>query len=119
MGVVISGIENFIYLLLVVFLLFKIIASPRKFFKVLGDFPILTFLLCYTLFFSVMVGLSTSNFGALVRFKIPFMSCYVALILILHYFLSDQGAKAARDKLNASRNNPSMYRPTETNSTTN
>ncbi len=118
-GVVISGIENFIYLLLVVFLLFKIIASPRKFFKVLGDFPILTFLLCYTLFFSVMVGLSTSNFGALVRFKIPFMSCYVALILILHYFLSDQGAKAARDKLNASRNNPSMYRPTETNSTTN
>lgn len=86
-----SGLENLIYLLLVIFLGFKILSSPRVFFRILGDYPILTFLLCYTLFFSVMVGLSTSNFGALVRFKIPFMSCYVAFILVMHYFLSAKG----------------------------
>lgn len=83
-----SGLENLCYLLLVLFLGFKIITSPRRFFKLLSDYPVLTFLLCFTLFFSVMVGLSTSNFGALVRFKIPFMSCYIALLLILHHFLS-------------------------------
>lgn len=94
-----SGLENLIYLLLVVFLGFRILSSPRRFFRLLSDYPILTFLLCYTLFFSVMVGLSTSNFGALVRFKIPFMSCYIALLLILHALLKvkqqsfDRGAR--------------------------
>lgn len=82
-----SGLENLCYLLLVVFLVFRMIANPRRFFKVLSDYPVLTFLLFYTMFFSVMVGLSTSNFGALVRFKIPFMACYIALLLILQQLL--------------------------------
>lgn len=101
-----SGLENLIYLLLAGFLVFKILTDPRRFFKILGAYPILTFLLCYTLFFSVMVGLSTSNFGALVRFKIPFMSCYIALLLVLHYFMSKQG----RTAFTPSRNIPSGYR---------
>ncbi len=105
-----SGLENLCYLLLVVFLLWKIIFSPRRFFRVLSDYPILTFLLFYTLFFSVMVGLSTSNFGALVRFKIPFMSCYIALILILHHYLG-QGASVRRPQVKASRNNLSGNHP--------
>lgn len=85
-----SGLENLCYLLMVAYLLWKIILSPKRFFKVLSDYPILSFLLCYTLFFAVMVGLSTSNFGALVRFKIPFMSCYIALLLILHHYLGQK-----------------------------
>jgi hypothetical protein len=104
-----SGLENLVYLLLMIFLVWKVITEPRKFVKVLGDYPILTFLLCYTLFFSVMVGLSTSNFGALVRFKIPFMSCYIALILVLHHFLRAE-RKPVRKPLTALHNNPSMYR---------
>lgn len=91
-----SGLENLCYLLLVLFLGFRIISSPRRFFRVLSDYPILTFLLCYTLFFSVMVGLSTSNFGALVRFKIPFMSCYIALLLILHELLKVKQSRPVR-----------------------
>lgn len=103
-----SGLENLVYLLMAVFLIFKIISSPRKFFRILGEYPILSFLLCYTLFFSVMVGLSTSNFGALVRFKIPFLSCYIVLLLILHYFLS--GNRVARPARRPTlRSNPSVY----------
>jgi hypothetical protein len=98
-----SGLENLCYLLVVAFLLLKILLNPKKFFKLLSDYPILTFLLCYTLFFSVMVGLSTSNFGALVRFKIPFMSCYIALLLILHHFMNTD-TSVRRPKIRASRN---------------
>lgn len=105
----ISGLENLIYLLTVVFLLIKILGNVRRFFRILGEYPILTFLLCYTLFFSVMVGLSTSNFGALVRFKIPFLSCYISLLLILHYFLSRKGVRDEEEQVKASRRNLSMY----------
>jgi len=103
-----SGTENLVYLLLMIFLVFKIITDPRRFFGLLSEYPILTFLLCYTLFFSVMVGLSTSNFGALVRFKIPFMSCYIALILVLHYFLRSERAPTRRP-VTSSHSNPSVY----------
>lgn len=103
---ILSGLENLLYLLMAFFLVFKILGSPKRFFALLGDYPILTFLLCYTLFFSVMVGLSTSNFGALVRFKIPFMSCYVALLVILHDFLSGNKQKRATTL----QSNPSRYR---------
>jgi hypothetical protein len=99
-----SGLENLCYLLMCVYLGGKILFNPRRFFKVLADYPILTFLLFYTLFFSVMVGLSTSNFGALVRFKIPFMSCYIALMLILHHFLG-QTESIRRPGVRASRSN--------------
>jgi len=104
-----SGLENLLYLSLVAFLVYKIVRSPKRFFALLGNYPILTFLLCYVLFFSVMVGLSTSNFGALVRFKIPFMSSYLALILILHYLL---GRKSDEEAISStvSGNNPSRYR---------
>lgn len=106
-----SGLENLTYLLLVLFLLFKIVSSPKRFFRLLSDHPILTFLLCYTLLFAVMVGLSTSNFGALVRFKIPFTSSYIALLVILHYYLGKESSKrAGRNIPNASRNNLSAYR---------
>ena len=98
-----SGLENLVYLLLVIFIGWRILTSPRKFFKVLNDFPVLTFLLIYTIFFSVMVGLSTSNFGALVRFKIPFMSCYIALILILQYFLKPEIKSIRRPQVRTSR----------------
>lgn len=105
-----SGLENLCYLLVVVFLLMKIILNPKKFFRLLSDYPILTFLLCYTLFFSVMVGLSTSNFGALVRFKIPFMSCYIALLLILHHFLRTENT-VRRPKVKVLRNSLSENLP--------
>jgi hypothetical protein len=105
-----SGLENLAYFLTAIFLLFKILRNPRRLFRILNEYPILTLLLLYTLLFSVMVGLSTSNYGALVRFKIAFMSCYVVLLLILHGFLSKQGEKERREESKILRSNPSGYR---------
>lgn len=104
-----SGIENLTYLVLALFLIFKIFRNPRRFFKILNQYPILILLMLYTLMFSVMVGLATSNFGALVRFKIAFMSCYVVLLFILHGFLSKQGSKERREQVSPLRKNPSRY----------
>ncbi len=107
-----SGVENLFYLLVVVFLIFKIFSNPKLFFQVLRFYPVITFLICFTLFFSVMVGLSTSNFGALVRFKIPFMSSFLAVILVLHYLLSKKGI-VEQNQLMVSNSSPSGYRPSE------
>lgn len=104
-----SGAENLFYLLSVLWLSFKIFRNPGRFVGILRQYPILTFLLCYTLFFSVMVGLSTSNFGALVRFKIPFMSAYVVVIFVFHHLLSKDKI-VADEKLRVSRSIPSGYR---------
>jgi hypothetical protein len=83
----ISGIENFVYLVLSLLAMSQMIFNPKKFFRILLDNPLLIFLLSYTLLFSALVGLSTSNFGALVRFKIPFLPAFVCSIIILNYFL--------------------------------
>jgi hypothetical protein len=59
----------------------------KKLVRTLLDNPYLIFLLSYTILFSLLVGLSTSNFGALVRFKIPFLPSFVCAILLINYFL--------------------------------
>jgi hypothetical protein len=78
---VLSGIENIILLVLSSWL---IIHSPFYFIKKVFSDPFLLFCLLFTLILGFGVGLSTSNFGALVRYKIPFLPFYTFLIL---YFI--------------------------------
>jgi hypothetical protein len=88
----VSGLENLVYLYLATMIILRLFRSPRKFFGLLFEQPILLFLLSYSLIFSVLVGLSTSNFGALVRFKVPFLSSFVVLLLILDFLLDRKNA---------------------------
>ncbi|HLG04021.1 MAG TPA: hypothetical protein VI731_10535 [Bacteroidia bacterium] len=100
----ISGLENLLYLFLSTVLVFRMITDPRRFFKVLLQNPILIFLLSYAVLFSILVGLSTSNFGALVRFKIPFLPAFVSFLLILNYYLgTDAIARERQSRLAAKR----------------
>lgn len=82
-----SGLENFAFLLLSLGVVAGLIFDARKFFRVILENPFLVFLLSYSILFSLLVGLSTSNFGALVRFKIPFLPSFVCALLLLNYFL--------------------------------
>jgi hypothetical protein len=59
-------------------------------FRVIFTDPTLAFLFIYTLIFAFAVGISTGNFGALSRYKIPCMPFFSALLLILYY---DKSAK--------------------------
>jgi hypothetical protein len=74
----ISGIENSIMLIISVIVL---LLRPLEILKKIKSDPFLIFCLLFTLILGFGVGLSTSNFGALVRYKIPFLPFYLFLIL--------------------------------------
>lgn len=83
-----SGIES-IYILYLTFLVFKrtsIINLIRKLFKE----PLLFFALSYSVFFGFAVGLTTSNFGALARFRIAYLPFFVSCLFILSHKTQEQ-----------------------------
>jgi hypothetical protein len=78
----ISGIENSIISIISIY--FLLILGPFKILSYIFKDPYLIFCLLFTLILGFGVGLSTSNFGALVRYKIPFMPFFISLIFILN-----------------------------------
>lgn len=84
-----SALENTYIMLLTAFLLFKL--KFFGFFTLIGKNPMLLFSILFSLFFAFSVGLATSNFGSLVRLKIPCIPFYVSSLFVLKY-LYEQGA---------------------------
>ena len=81
--VMISALESLL------FLIFTIVAIVRNnpirmVQRILAD-ETLQFCLVFTLIFAFAVGISTSNFGSLVRYKIPCLPFYTAFLIILYY----------------------------------
>ena len=72
-----SGIENIILLSMSIWL---ILTKPIKLFRSIGSDPFIIFCLLFTIILGFGVGLSTSNFGALVRYKIPFLPFFTFII---------------------------------------
>lgn len=92
---VISGIENLFILGFTLYILWRV--------KVIGIFGyfnkhhLLTFSLIFSLFFAFSVGISTANFGSLVRYRIPLLPFYIsALIIIRHFEDTSKEEKRAR-----------------------
>lgn len=80
-----AGVENLFLLLFTLYVLFN--SKFTGAFKIIGSNPILLFSIIFSVLFAFMVGLTTSNFGALVRFKIPLIPFYVsALVLTDHLY---------------------------------
>jgi len=81
--VMISAIESLLYL---VFTIVAIVRNNpiRMVQRILAD-ETLQFCLIFTLIFAFAVGISTSNFGSLVRYKIPCLPFYTAFLIILFY----------------------------------
>jgi hypothetical protein len=78
-----SGLENLILLIFAIRVL--ILVRVFGFFKYFFTHHLLTFSLFFSLFFAFSVGLSTSNFGSLVRYKIPSIPYFVASMYIIQY----------------------------------
>jgi hypothetical protein len=81
--VMISALES------LAFLIFTVVAiirnNPiRMIQRIIAD-ETLQFCLIFTLVFAFAVGISTSNFGSLVRYKIPCLPFYTAFLIILFY----------------------------------
>ena len=79
-----SGIENFILLIFTIIILIRL--------KIIGIFKyfikhhLLTFALVFSLFFAFSVGISTPNFGSMVRYRIPILPFFVASLFIIRYY---------------------------------
>ncbi|MCK4661854.1 MAG: hypothetical protein KAT68_03230 [Bacteroidales bacterium] len=79
---ILSGIENLLFLLLTLFLFFR--SNPIYFIKSLFKNPVITFSFVFSISFAFAVGLSTSNFGSLVRYKIPLIPFYLSSLFYIY-----------------------------------
>lgn len=80
---IITSIESLLVLLLTMYIVFKV--GFFNFFKNIFGSGILMFCFVFTVIFAFAVGLSSSNFGSLVRYKIPLMPFYISGLFILYH----------------------------------
>ncbi len=78
-----SGLENSYILFLTIGLIIRL--KVFGFFRFIGSDPLLLFSMLFSIFFAFSVGLTTANFGALVRLKIPCIPFYVSSLFILRH----------------------------------
>lgn len=76
-----SGLENTLILILTITSILR--TNLFSFFRKLLQEPILFFSLSFSIFFAFSVGISTANFGALVRFKIAYLPFFLCSLFIL------------------------------------
>lgn len=79
---IISALENLFLSGLLLFLLFKM--NPFRFIRTVRTDHYLLFAFIFSIIFSFSVGISTANFGALVRYKIPALPFFVSALLVMY-----------------------------------
>jgi hypothetical protein len=85
-----SALESTLLLCLCIYILFK---KNLTIFKALTNFNVI-FSLIFSISFAFAVGVSTFNFGTLVRYKIPLLPFFfTAIILMLHHSKSDKNVE--------------------------
>lgn len=87
-----SALEN----TYIIILTFKLLLRLKfiGFFTIIWKNPLVLFSVLFSLFFAFSVGISISNFGSLVRLKIPAIPFFVAsLFIIRHYYEQHSGKK--------------------------
>ncbi len=79
----ISALENTALMIFLIYMLFK--AGPAAFVRYIFSKPMVLFSFIFAMFFSFAVGLTTSNFGSLVRYKIPALPFFLASLYMIKY----------------------------------
>lgn len=94
--ILISGIENLIFL----FLFFRMFVKSgvKSVLSNIFNEPIIFFCLFFSLFFAFSVGLATANFGALVRLRTPMIPFFVFLLLYLNNFQNFSKKESLKNK---------------------
>jgi hypothetical protein len=96
-----SAFESLATLLLTLVVIYQ--AGLKNLLKYLAAKPVITFCLIFAIAFSFAVGISTYNFGSLVRYKIPMFPFYLAGLFILrHLALSKRRRPKRKPKALAS-----------------
>ncbi|WP_277476774.1 hypothetical protein [Catalinimonas alkaloidigena] len=89
-----SALESFATLLLTLWVIYQ--AGLVNLIRYLLAKPIISFCLLFAIAFSFAVGISTYNFGSLVRYKIPMFPFYLAGLFILRYLAQRKKIKPKR-----------------------
>ncbi len=74
-----SGLEN----LILISLFFYLLISPRRLIQNLVRNEFLAFCILFSIIMAFAIGLSTSNFGALVRFKVPMLPFFAGSLYLM------------------------------------
>jgi hypothetical protein len=88
-----SGLENTLILVLSIISIYRSGLFPvlSRIFKE----PLLFFAITYSIFFAIMVGITSANFGALVRFKIAYLPFFICALFILIKKRKEKGTDLA------------------------
>ncbi len=78
-----SALENTFLIFLTLRVFFRV--GLFKVFRKIFSEPLLIFSFVFVIFFAFSVGLTTANFGALVRYKIPSIPFFISLLMILDH----------------------------------
>ena len=81
--ILLSALESMWFILLTLRTFYRV--GVFNFFRIIGEEPLLIFTFIFSMIFAFAVGLSSYNFGALARYKIPCMSYYMATIYVIDY----------------------------------
>lgn len=79
--VLLAAIESSIALLISLYLIYK--AGIVVFFKRIFNSPTILFCLTFSIIFAFAVGISSGNFGALARYKIPALPFYFSALVLI------------------------------------
>tara|TARA_X000000950_G_scaffold61189_1_gene74511 strand:+ start:3090 stop:4436 length:1347 start_codon:yes stop_codon:yes gene_type:complete len=80
-AMLISAIENSVLILLTFLALIR--TNPLHTYRLISKNPFLLYCVIFTLIFAFGVGIASTNFGALVRYRIPLIPFYFSVILIM------------------------------------
>jgi len=78
----VSALESFVFTLLALWVLFK--TGIFKTVKIIFSQAHLTAFFIYTMLFAFMVGFTSFNFGALVRYKTPCLAFFTMLLFVIY-----------------------------------
>lgn len=80
---IIAGLENFCLMMFSIYLVYK--TGLKVILQSIRREPIVFFSFIFSISFAFSVGLTTANFGAMVRYKIPAMPFYLSGLFILNH----------------------------------
>lgn len=86
-----ASIESIFIFFLTLSIFFR--AGPISFIKYPLKDPLLAFALSFGIMYAFGVGVTSNNFGALVRYKIPAIPMYLCAIFMIRYFASNKDKK--------------------------
>jgi hypothetical protein len=103
--VLLSALEALVFL----YFTLKVIAKRKmRIFSMVTKDPNLSFCLVFSIIFAFAVGISSYNFGALSRYKIPCMPFYAASLIILYYNFETTAVLYKKSYLKSSKNKSAL-----------